>query len=321
MKKYTLRGNKPTRHGFGEALAELGASNEKVVVLGADVTGSVMTSFFAEKFPDRFFSMGIAEQNATTVAVGMALSGKIPFFSSYAAFATFRNADQIRISICYNDANVKIAGGHAGVTVGPDGATHQMLEDIAMMRVLPNMTVVVPCDYEQAKKATIAVANMTGPAYLRLSRTNLPLFTEEDAHFEIGRADVLQEGKDVAIIACGPMVWEALVAAEELQSKHNITSTVINNHTIKPLDATTLVAAAKKCGAVVTAEEHQILGGLGGAVSELLAKTAPTPIEFVGMKDTFGESGEPSELLKKYEMTSSDIIEAVLNVIKRKNRD
>ncbi len=318
MKKYILRGNKPTRHGFGEELAVLGEKNEKIVVMGADVTGSVMTSFFKEKHPERFFSLGIAEQNATTVATGMALAGKIPFFSTYAAFATFRNADQIRISICYNNANVKIAGGHSGITVGPDGATHQALEDIALMRSLPHMTVVVPCDYLQARKATAAIAELKGPAYLRLSRAKVPLFTEENDKFEIGKAEVLQDGDDVAIIACGSMVWEALQAAEILHEKHNIKATVVNNHTIKPLDEDTLVATAKKCGAFVTAEEHQVTGGMGSAIAELLAKKYPIPMEFVGMQDCFGESGEPDELLEKYGLTAKGIVESVLKIIKRK---
>ncbi|MBR3090482.1 MAG: transketolase family protein [Bacteroidetes bacterium] len=318
MKKYTLRGNKPTRHGFGEALAELGEKNQDIVVLGADVTGSVMTSYFKEKFPERFFSIGIAEQNATTIAVGFALSGKIPFFASYAAFSTFRNADQLRISVCYNRANVKIAGGHAGVTVGPDGATHQVLEDLAIVRTLPNMTVVVPCDFEQAKKATVAIANINGPAYIRLSRSNVPLFTDENAKFEIGKIDVLQDGSDVALIACGTMVWQALLAAEELYNKYNIKATVVNNYSIKPLDKEGLVKVAKKCGAIVTAEEHQVIGGMGSAIAELLSKECPTPINFVGMQDKFGESGEPNELLDKYKLNAAGIVEAALEVMKMK---
>jgi transketolase len=318
MNKYIKRDSKPTRHGFGEALALQGEKDERIVVIGADVTGSVLTSFFQKKFPERFISLGIAEQNATTAAVGLALSGKIPFFSTYAAFATFRNADQIRISICYNNANVKIAGGHSGVTVGADGATHQALEDIALMRALPNMTIVVPCDYEQAKAATIAVAEMQGPAYLRLSRANVPLFTDENAHFEIGKADILQDGQDIVIIACGSLVWEALLAAEELETKHHISAAVINCHTIKPLDGKTICEFAEKCGAVVTAEEHQIFGGLGSAVAEVLAKNCPKPIEFVGMKDRFGESGEADELLEHFGFNSQSIVKSALKAIARK---
>jgi len=318
MNKYIKKGNKPTRTGFGEALALQGEKDERIVVVGADVTGSVLTSFFAKKFPERFFSMGIAEQNATTVAVGLALSGKIPFFSCYAVFATFRNADQVRISVCYNNANVKIAGGHSGVTVGPDGATHQALEDITLMRSLPNMTIVVPCDYDQAQKATIAIAEMNGPAYIRLSRANVPMFTDENASFELGKADILQDGTDVVIIACGSLVWESLVAAEELQKNHNISAAVINCHTIKPIDTETITEYARKCGAVVSAEEHQICGGLGSAVAEVLVKNYPVPMEFIAMQDRFGESGEPDELLKYFGFDAENIIKAVLKVIARK---
>ncbi len=318
MKKYILRGNKPTRHGFGEALAELGEINENIVAIGADVTGSVMTSFFKEKFPNRFFSVGIAEQNATTIAVGLALSGKIPFFASYAAFSTFRNADQLRISVCYNKANVKIVGGHSGLTVGPDGATHQVLEDLAIVRTLPNMNVVVPCDYEQARKATFAIANIEGPAYIRLSRSNVPLFTDENTKFEIGKIDVLQDGSDVALIGCGTMVWQTLLAAEELNEKYGIKATVVNNYSIKPLDEVGIVNIAKKCGAIVTAEEHQIIGGMGSAIAELLAQKFPVPINFIGMQDSFGESGEPNELLDKYKLNATGIVEAALKVIERK---
>ena len=318
MNKYIKKGSKPTRTGFGEALALQGGKDERIVVIGADVTGSVLTSFFAEKYPERFFSMGIAEQNATTVAVGFALSGKIPFFSCYAAFATFRNADQVRISVCYNNANVKIVGGHAGVTVGPDGATHQALEDIALMRSLPNMTIIVPCDYEQARKATIAIAETNTPSYLRLSRANVPMFTAENAPFEIGKADVLQDGTDVVIIACGSLVWESLVAADVLQEKHNVSAAVINCHTIKPIDKETITEYARKCGAVVTAEEHQIYGGLGSAVAEVLAQNEPTPMEFIAMQDKFGESGEPDELLKYFGFDAENIIQTALKVIARK---
>ena len=320
MNKHIKRGDKPTRHGFGEALAELGTNDERIVVIGADVTPSVLTSFFAEKHPDRFISVGIAEQNATTIAVGLALSGKIPFFSCYAAFATFRNADQLRISVCYNKANVKIVGGHAGVTVGPDGATHQMLEDIGLVRTLPNMVAVIPCDYEQAKKATVAIAEHIGPAYLRLSRANVPLFTNPDDVFEIGKADVLIDGNDVAIIACGGLVWEAIIAAEILQQEHNISAAVINCHTIKPIDATTITLYAQKCGAIVTAEEHQINCGLGDAVANVVVRNCPVPIEMQAIEDKFGESGEPNELLKHYNLTADGIIDKVLKVVSRKGK-
>lgn len=320
MLEYINKGNIPTRKGFGEELAKIGEDNDKIVVIGADVTGSVLTSFFADRFPERFISVGIAEQNATTIAVGLALSGKIPFFSSYATFATFRNADQIRISVCYNNANVKIAGGHTGVTVGPDGATHQALEDVALLRSLPNMTIVVPCDYEQAKKATRAVAEMVGPAYIRLSRSGVPCFTDASDDFQIGKADVLEDGGDVAIVACGTLVWEALMARDILKNDYNINAAVINCHTIKPIDVDTIVSYAKKCNALVTAEEHQIYGGLGSAVAEVLAMNEPIPQEFVAMQDRFGESGEPQELLDFFGFNASNIVQKCLKAIERKNK-
>jgi transketolase len=315
--KFKLLGKKPTRHGFGQALVELGERHDNVVVLGGDITGSVMTSFFKERFPDRFFSIGIAEANATTIATGLALSGKIPFFSSYSAFAAFRNSDQLRISVCYNEANVKIGGGHSGITVGPDGATHQSLEEIALLRALPNMTLIVPCDYEETRKATIAIGEMHGPAYIRFGRSAVPMFTDADTPFEIGKAQVFREGKDVAIIACGILVWEAMQAAEILAEK-GISAKVINSPSIKPIDVKTISDAAIECGCVVTAEEHQVHGGLGGAVAEVLAKNYPVPMEFVGMRDTFGTSGEPEELLEKFELTAPFIADAALKAISRK---
>ncbi|NLO20302.1 MAG: transketolase family protein [Ignavibacteria bacterium] len=321
MNQYTLLGKKPTRFGFGEALVELGEWSENVVVLGGDITGSVLTSFFKEKFPDRFFSIGIAEQNATTIAAGLALSGKIPFFSSYSAFAAFRCADQLRLSVCYNEANVKIGGGHSGITVGPDGATHQSLEELSFLRSLPNLTLLVPCDYLEAKKATIAIGKSFGPAYIRFGRSPVPMFTKEETEFEIGRANVLRKGSDVAIIACGIMVWEALQAAEELQEKHGISAMVINNHTIKPIDVKTIVDAALECKTIVTAEEHQIYGGMGSAVAEVIAKNYPVPIEFVGMKDSFGGSGEPEELMEKFGLTRREIVLSALEAVKRKKKN
>ncbi|MGB9851355.1 MAG: transketolase family protein [Candidatus Kapaibacteriota bacterium] len=321
MENFKLIGKKATRFGFAEALVELGGKNPDVVVLGADVTGSVLTSFFKNKFPERFFSIGIAEQNATTIAVGLALSGKIPFFATYSAFSAFRNADQLRISVCYNNANVKIGGGHSGITVGPDGATHQSLEEISLLRTLPNMTLVVPCDYIETKKATLAVADFYGPAFVRFGRAPVPWFTTEDTPFQIGKAEVFRQGKDVAIVACGLMLWEALVAADELWKRRGISAMVINNHTLKPIDVKTLVEAAKTCGAVVTAEEHQVHGGLGGAVAEVLSKNYPVPIEFVGMPDTFGESGEPEELLVKFGMTWKEIYSSALKAIERKDKN
>ncbi len=320
MENFILQGSKPTRFGFGEGLVELGERNENIVVLGADITGSVLTSFFRDKFPDRFFSIGIAEQNATTIAVGMALSGKVPFFASYSAFAAFRNSDQLRISVCYNDANVKIGGGHSGITVGPDGATHQSLEEISFLRALPNMTLIVPCDYLETKKATIAAGEMMGPVYIRFGRSAVPMFTTEETPFEIGKANVLREGNDVAIIACGLTVWEALLAADELEKNKGIKARVINNHTIKPIDSHTITQAAIDCGAIVTAEEHQVYGGLGSAVAEVVVKNYPVPMEFIGIKDTFGLSGEPDELIGYFGLTKKEIYASALKAIERKEK-
>ncbi|MFM8179268.1 MAG: transketolase family protein, partial [Candidatus Kapaibacterium sp.] len=293
---------KPTRFGFGEGLVELGERHDNVVVLGGDITGSVMTSYFKERFPERFFSIGIAEQNATTIAAGLALSGKIPFFASYGAFCALRNADQLRISVCYNEANVKIGGGHAGISVGPDGATHQVLEEVAFLRTLPHMTMIVPCDYLEAKKATVAMGEMVGPAYIRFGRSPVPLFTTETTPFVLGKANTLRDGQDVAILANGAMVWEALTAAEEL-AKKGIAARVINVHTVKPIDVEAITTAARECGCIVTAEEHQVHGGLGGAVAEVVVKNAPVPMEFVGVKDSFGGSGDPEELMVKFGLT------------------
>ncbi len=315
--RFQMEGKKATRFGFGEGLVVLGERYENVVVLGGDITGSVMTSYFKDKFPDRFFSMGITEATATLVASGLALSGMIPFFATYGAFASCRNTDMLRISCAYNDANVKIGGGHAGISVGEDGATHQALEEIAIIRVLPNMTLVVPCDFLESRKATIAVGEMYGPAYIRFGRVDVPSFTREDTPFEIGKAQVFKEGNDAAVIACGPMVWEALQAAYELQGE-GIDVRVINMSTIKPLDRATILSAASECGALVTAEEHQINAGLGGAVAEVLAQEHPAPLEFVGVKDMFGGSGKADELMRHFGLTSSDIKAAVLRAIARK---
>jgi transketolase len=314
---FVTNGKKATRFGFGEGLVVLGEKYENVVVLGGDITGSVMTSYFKDKFPDRFFSMGITEATATLVATGLALSGMVPFFATYGAFASCRNTDMIRISCAYNDANVKIGGGHAGISVGEDGATHQALEEMAIIRVLPNMTLVVPCDYLETKKATIAVGEMYGPAYIRFGRVDVPSFTREDTPFVIGKAQIFKDGNDAAIIACGPMVWESLQAAYELENE-GIHVRVINMSTIKPLDRQTIIDAAKECGAIVTAEEHQITAGLGGAVAEVLAQESPAPVEFVGVKDTFGGSGKADELMKIFGLTSSDIKAAVKRAMKRK---
>lgn len=307
-----------TRDGYGEALVALGEKNGKVVVLSADLTESTRSKAFAEKFPERFVEVGVAEQNLAGLAAGMALAGYIPFMSSFAVFSPGRNWDQIRVSICYTNANVKIAGGHAGISVGEDGATHQAMEDIAITRVLPNMTVVVPADSLEAKKATMAAAAMEGPVYVRLGRPAAPVCTTQKSPFEIGAAHVLTIGKDVTIIACGLMVHAALEAARILEKKHKVSAEVINCHTIKPLDAKTLVASATKTGAVVTAEEHQIHGGLGSAVAECLAEHHPVPMRFVGMPDAFGESGKAGELLEKYGMTKEKIAANCLDVIKEK---
>lgn len=314
-----LLGQKPTRHGFGEGLVTLGERHSNVVVLGGDITGSVLTSMFKDKFPDRFFSIGIAEQNATTIATGLALSGKIPFFASYGAFCALRNADQIRISVAYNEANVKIGGGHAGISVGPDGATHQVLEEIAFLRTLPHMTLIVPADFEEARKATIAMGEMVGPAYIRFGRSPVPMFNTADSPFELGKAIQLTDGSDVALIACGSMVWECIRAAEEL-AKKGIKARVINVHTIKPFDVATVTAAARECGAIVTAEEHQVHAGLGGAVAEVTAKNAPVPIEFVGVKDSFGGSGEPEELMEYFGLTWKEVYASALVAMDRRDK-
>lgn len=319
MQQFTLNGTKPTRHGFGEGLVVLGERHENVVVLGGDITGSVLTSMFKDKFPDRFFSIGIAEQNATTIAAGLALSGKIPFFASYGAFCALRNADQLRISVCYNEANVKIGGGHSGISVGPDGATHQVLEEVAFLRTLPHMTLLVPCDFTEARKATIAMGEMVGPAYIRFGRSPVPLYTTDETPFEIGKAQVFREGNDVAIVACGALVWEAMLAAEEL-AKKGIQARVINSPSIKPFDVQTITDAARECGAIVTAEEHQVHAGLGGAVAEVTAKNAPVPIEFVGVKDSFGGSGEPEELMVIFGLTWREIYASALKAIERRDK-
>src|SRR5258708_1983163 len=308
----------PTRQGYGEGLVLAGEADEKVVVLCADLTDSTKSLFFKEKFPDRFVEVGVAEQGMATIAAGMANYGKIPFISSYAAFSPGRNWEQIRTTIALNDVPVKIAGAHACVSVGPDGATHQMLEDIALMRAMPNMIVISPADAIEARKATVEAAKNGKPTYLRFAREATPIFTTDKSPFKIGKAEVLWERKDPQgkIIATGPLVYEALLAAHALSKTLEVT--VINCHTIKPLDEQTIIRAAKTCGAVVTVEEHQITGGLGGAVAECLSKNFPTPIEMIGMPDHFGESGQPGELLDKYGIKSKSIIEAIKKVIAKK---
>jgi transketolase len=306
------KGDKPTKTGFGEGVRDAAMVNPKVVGLGADITTSVGMNLFATEFPGRFFSLGIAEQNCIGVAAGMALSGKIPVFSTYGVFAAMRTTDFIRISLCYNDLHVIIGGAHAGISVGPDGATHQALEDIAMMRVLPNMTVISPCDATQARIATLrAIHDLTGPVYIRFGREAVPDYTDENQKFEIGKSDLLHEGADATIIATGHMVWEALQAAYSLKSR-GISVRVINMHTIKPIDKEAIIKAAKETGRIITAEEHQIKGGLGGAVAEVVSQYFPVPINFVGMPDCFGESGKPRELMEKYGLTSLSIQKIIL---------
>lgn len=297
------------RDGFGKALLEMGSENTKVVALCADLAESVRVHHFAEKYPDRYFQIGIAEQDLIGTAAGLGLSGYIPFATTYAVFAAQRANEQIRLAACYNQANVKIAVSHAGLTCGEDGATHQALEDIASMRVMPNMTVIVPADAEEAYEATKASAQIEGPVYLRLGRTPVPVLTTGLGHFEIGKARKLGDGNDVTLIACGIM-FEKAVTASEMLAKEGIEATVINMHTIKPLDQNTIIEQAKKTGCMVTAEEHSIIGGLGGAVAEVLAENVPVPLIRVGTKDTFGESGPPEELLKKYGLTALDIVNA-----------
>lgn len=306
----------PSRNGFGEGLLIAGEENPNVVGLCADLTESTRMEAFKKKFPERFVEVGVAEQNLVTVASGMAHEGKIPFTSSYATFSPGRNWEQIRTTICYNDQPVKIVGSHAGISVGPDGATHQALEDIAIMRVLPNMVVVVPADWIEAKKATIAIAKNGKPSYIRLSRDKVPVITTENSPFEIGKAEVLNPGKDVTIIACGQMVYMALKVAKDLEDQIKVR--VINCHTIKPLDAKTILNAAEETGAIVTVEEHQIAGGLGSAVAEVVSESYPVPIKRIGIEDSFGESGTPSELMKKFGLTEENIKKAVLEVIRRK---
>ncbi len=311
-------GNKDTRSGFGEGLRLLGETNPDVVALCADLTGSLKMDAFQKNHPDRFFQIGIAEANMIGIAAGMTIGGKIPFTGTFANFSTSRVYDQIRQSIAYSRKNVKICASHAGLTLGEDGATHQVLEDIGMMRMLPNMTVVVPADYNQTLQATLAIAAWDGPVYLRFGRPSVPIFTLDDAVFQIGKADLLVQGTDVTIIACGHMVWKALEAQVQLAEK-GISAEVINMHTIKPLDTEAILSSVAKTGCVVTAEEHMMNGGLGDAVAQVLAKSSPAPQEFVAVNDTFGESGTPNELLKKYHLETTDIVRASERAVARKN--
>ncbi len=303
-----------TRNGYGDALMELGSTYPQVVVLSADLAESMRVHEFQHSYPQRFVEVGVAEQNMMGIAAGLALSGKIPFVSSYAVFSPGRNWDQLRVSVCYSKANVKVIGGHAGITVGPDGATHQAMEDLAITRCLPNLVVLCPTDALEAKKATIAAASHHGPVYIRVGREPTPMFTAPDAPFVIGKANVLREGTDVTLIGCGFLVYEALLAAHQLAKEH-ISATVINCHTIKPIDERAIVYAARRTRAVVTVEEHQIHGGLGSAVSEVLAQNYPLPMKMIGMCDQFGESGKATDLLQKYHFTAPYIVQAAKHAL------
>lgn len=306
----------PIRKGYGEGLVVAGDANQQVVALCADLTESTQTLAFAKKYPNRFVEMGIGEQNMAAVASGMAAMGKIPFITSYAMFSPGRNWEQIRTTICYNDQNVKIAGSHAGVSVGPDGGTHQAIEDIAITRVIPRMTVLVPCDSIEARKATIAAAGHKGPVYIRLAREKSPIVTTDDTPFTIGKANFLLQPKDpdVAIISCGVLVYQSLLAARALMEQ-GIRASVLNVHSIKPLDAETVIAAARAAGRVVTVEEHQAIGGLGSAVAELLSEQYPVPLRRIGVPDQFGQSGEPNELLTHFGLDSEGITRTVVNFV------
>jgi transketolase len=317
MKKYIDTGKKDTRSGFGDGLTELGKSNKNVVALCADLIGSLKMDDFKKNHPERFFQIGIAEANMIGIAAGMTIGGKIPFTGTFANFSTGRVYDQIRQSIAYSGKNVKICASHAGLTLGEDGATHQILEDIGLMKMLPGMTVINTCDYNQTKAATIAIASYNGPVYLRFGRPKVANFTPENQIFEIGKALKLQEGKDVTIVATGHLVWEALQAAETL-NEQGISAEVINIHTIKPLDDEAILNSVSKTRCIVTAEEHNFLGGLGESVARVLATNNPTPQEFVATQDTFGESGTPEQLMEKYGLNANAICKAVLKVIDRK---
>lgn len=317
MKKYTDSGSKDTRSGFGAGLEELGKTNENVVALCADLTGSLKMNAFADQNPDRFYQVGIAEANMMGIAAGLTIGGKIPFTGTFANFSTGRVYDQIRQSIAYSGKNVKICASHAGLTLGEDGATHQILEDIGLMKMLPHMVVINPCDYNQTKAATIAIAEYDGPVYLRFGRPKVANFTPADTKFEIGKADVLTEGTDVTIVATGHLVWEALQAAEALEAA-GVSAEVINMATIKPLDEKAILASASKTGCVVTAEEHNRFGGLGESVAQTLVTNNPVPQEFVAVNDSFGESGTPAQLMEKYGLNADAIVAAAQKVIARK---
>jgi len=321
MEQLKHKGNISTKIGFGEGLKIAGKQNQNLIALGSDITASVGVDIFANEFPNRFYSLGIAEQNAIGVAAGLALSGKIPVFSTYGVFAAMRTLDQIRISLCYNNVHAIIGGAHAGISVGPDGATHQALEDIAALRALPNICILSPCDATQTRLATIAaVEQLNGPVYIRFGREPMPNFTSETQKFEIGKSQLLHEGKDLCIIATGHLVWESWLAALEL-SKQGIEVELLNMHTIKPIDEKAIIKAANKTGAILTAEEHQITGGLGSAVAEVVVKNKVVPMDFVGMPNSFGESGMARELMDKYGMNTQTIIQKSKELLKRKTND
>jgi transketolase len=317
MKSYEILGQKDTRSGFGAGLHEAGKLDSNVVALCADLTGSLMMDAFKDEFPERFIQAGIAEANMISASAGLAIGGKIPFAGTFANFATGRVYDQIRQSVAYSQKNVKICASHAGLTLGEDGATHQILEDIGLMKMLPNMVVINPCDYNQTKAATMAIAKYDGPVYLRFGRPKWPVFIPEDMPFEIGKALMLNEGKDVTIFATGHMVWKAIEAGHALAEK-GIDAEVINIHTIKPLDRDAILASVKKTGCVVSAEEHQMNGGLGDSIAQLLSRELPTPMEFVAVNDSFGESGTPDQLLEKYGLTTAAIVAAAERAVLRK---
>jgi transketolase len=309
---------KPSRDGYGLGMVDLGAEDDRVVVLGADLTASTRANWFKDKFPERFFSTGIAEANMVNIAAGLSLIGKIPFVCTYGVFVAGRAWDQVRTTVCYANLNVKLGGAHGGISVGPDGATHQALEDIALMRCLPNMTVVVPCDAIETRKATVAIGKMHGPAYVRFGREPIPVITDEKTPFTLGKAETFRNGKDLSIIACGYMVGEALKAAETLAAEDKASARVINLHTVKPIDREAIAKAASETGAIVTAEEHQVMGGFGSAVAEVAAVECPVPMRFVGIHDRFGESGEPEELLDEFGCTARFIVQAAREVLKQK---
>ena len=308
---------KKTREGFGRALVDLGERDPRIVVLVGDLSESTMVHFFAERFPDRFIQVGIAEQNMCGIAAGLAAMGKIPFFSTYGAFASCRAADQIRVSVAYSNLNVKIGGAHGGISVGPDGATHQAMEEISIIRSIPNMSMIVPCDYWETYKATIAAAQHAGPVYLRFGREDVPVVTGEHTPFTFGRGEVFADGNDLTLIACGVMVYEALRARETLAAR-GFSARVVNLHTVKPIDRELIARCARETGAIVTAEEHQVNGGLGGAVAEVVVRQHPVPMEFVAVMDRFGQSGKPAELMDAFGLRAKDIVAAADRVLERK---